>query len=137
MLEHLPIFVYGTLKRGQCREPLWPHRPLEIREATLRAALYDLGPYPAIGPGDDLIAGELWFLRADHIEKTLRVLDRVEGFNQAGKTNWYERQIVECRDAHGEVHRAYTYFFADEEKLNGAQRVLVGEDQKCRWPAQG
>jgi gamma-glutamylcyclotransferase (GGCT)/AIG2-like uncharacterized protein YtfP len=108
---------------------------VEIREATLQAALYDLGPYPAIGPGDDPVAGELWFLRADHIEETLRVLDRIEGFNQPGQRNWYERRIVECRDDSGQVHRAYTYFFADLPALAKVKRVLAGADQRCRWNA--
>jgi gamma-glutamylcyclotransferase (GGCT)/AIG2-like uncharacterized protein YtfP len=66
----LPLFVYGTLKRGESREKKWPFPPVKVLPATTRAALYDLGPYPAIGPGDDTIVGELWFLREEDVAET-------------------------------------------------------------------
>ncbi len=88
------LFVYGTLKRGECRQERWPRPPVEVRAATLRAALYDLGPYPAIGTGEDLVAGELWFIAAEQMDETLRVLDEIEGFGQGG-TDLYTRR--DCR----------------------------------------
>lgn len=48
------LFVYGTLKRGQCRETMWPRPPVSVRPAFIRGRLYDLGPYPAIWCGDCL-----------------------------------------------------------------------------------
>lgn len=130
--EHLPLFVYGTLKRGGVRETKWPHPPAEVRSATCRAALYDMGPYPAIGEGDDLVAGELWFLPPEHLDDTLAVLDEIEGFGQGG-TDLYVRRIVECEDDAGQTQRAYTYFYANERWLLSGRRIPPGDDGLCRW----
>src|SRR5687767_9038822 len=106
------IFVYGTLQRGECRERCWPHAPLRIDEAVIRAALYDLGPYPAIGPGDELVRGELWEIAPDQLEETLRVLDEVEGYTQLGH-DLYVRRLVACQLGDGRELSAWTYYFAD------------------------
>ena len=103
MNQHLPMFVYGTLKRGEVRQRMWPHAPTEVREATLQAALFDLGPYPAITSGDDEVAGELWYVIAEHMEATLAALDEIEGYGQGG-VDLYVRRVVTCRDAAGEEH---------------------------------
>ena len=136
MIDPLPIFVYGTLKRGEEREGMWPHMALKVREATTRAALFDLGPYPALGEGEDVTAGELWFIAAEHVEATLAVLDRIEGYNQAGEADLYVRRQVTCEAEGGESHLAQTYFFADAESLTRARRVVPGADGKCRWTAR-
>jgi len=135
MNDHLPIFVYGTLKRGEVREKNWPHRPVKVREATLTAALYDLGPYPAIGKGDDVVAGELWFVREEHMDATLAALDQIECYGQ-DDVDLYVRKIVECRDAGGDTHRAHTYFYANEAALPASRRVKPDAAGRCRWTGQ-
>lgn len=134
MTEHLPIFVYGTLKRGEVREQMWPHAPAEVREATLQAALFDLGPYPAITDGNNQVAGELWHVTAEHMDATLAALDEIECYGQGG-VDLYVRRVVTCRDAAGEEHSAWTYFYADEEALASRSRVAPDENGKCRWSA--
>ena len=133
-MEHLPIFVYGTLKRGEERAGMWPHEPLEVREATTRAALYDLGPYPALGEGEDVVGGELWFVAEEHLERTLAALDEIEGYNQGGE-DLYVRVDVPCADGGGESHTAFTYFYADEEALSRAHRVMPNAKGICVWSA--
>ena len=134
MTQHLPIFVYGTLKRGEEREQMWPHVPVKVSEGTLRAALYDLGPYPALGPGDDCVVGELWFVREEHLRRTLEVLDRIECFGQGG-VDLYVRRVVDCQDAAGTLQRAYAYFYADEEALKDVPRVPSDQRGECVWTA--
>ncbi len=46
--------------------------------AFLHANLYDLGPYPAIGPGHGKVYGEIYEVN----EQTLSILDQIEGFNR-------------------------------------------------------
>lgn len=58
MNRHLPIFVYGTLKRGEEREAMWPRWPVRVEAATTLGILYDIGPYPALAAGDDVVEGE-------------------------------------------------------------------------------
>lgn len=125
------IFVYGTLQRGEERERCWPHPPQAIEPAEIRAALYDLGDYPAIIPGDNCIAGELWHLRPQDLAATLQALDEIECCGQGG-VDLYVRQVVDCRTATG-IAQAYTYLLADEAIAKAALRVLPGEDGRCHW----
>jgi gamma-glutamylcyclotransferase (GGCT)/AIG2-like uncharacterized protein YtfP len=128
----LPLFVYGTLKRGEAREGKWPFLPLQVLPATTRAALYDLGPYPAIGPGDDLVAGELWFLRDEDVAETLRQFDAIEGYQQGGP-DLYVRKVIECRDDAGQTHQAFAYFYANPHWLVSGRRVAPAGDGCCQW----
>jgi gamma-glutamylcyclotransferase (GGCT)/AIG2-like uncharacterized protein YtfP len=126
------VFVYGTLQRGEERERCWPHAPLSIEAAEIRAALFDLGDYPAIIAGDDRVAGELWHFAADHIEATLRALDEIECFGQGG-VDLYFRRLVTCRLPSGESTEAHTYFLASEADARKHQRVLADNNGVCRW----
>lgn len=129
------VFVYGTLKRGQCRERCWPYRPVSVNTATIRAALYNLGPYPAIGPGDALVLGEIWELHPDHIETTLAVLDNVEGY--AGLPgDEYTRRVVTCTLLNGDEVEAFTYFYADVRQLRRYKAVPPDADGHHSWPSE-
>ena len=131
----LPLFVYGTLKRGEAREGKWPFLPLKVSPATTRAALYDLGPYPALGPGSDVVAGELWFLAEEHVAETLRQFDAIEGYQQGGP-DLYVRRVIECCDEEGQTHQAYAYFYANPHWLLGGRRISRQGDGVCRWSAR-
>lgn len=126
------IFVYGTLKRGQPRERIWPHEPENIVEAFIRATLVDLGPYPAIIDGDDLVAGELWMLPPADIDPTLAALDAVEGYRQ-GRNDLYERRVVSCSQRHGGRRDGHTYFFANPHQIAGKPVIAPDPDGYCRW----
>jgi gamma-glutamylcyclotransferase (GGCT)/AIG2-like uncharacterized protein YtfP len=120
MVHH--VFVYGTLMRGECRQRCWPHEPVRVDQAAIRAALYDLGPYPAIGPGDEPVPGELWEIAPEDLEETLRVLDRVEGYGELGQ-DLYVRRLVTCETSDGRRVPAWTYYFGDESRLAAAPRI--------------
>jgi gamma-glutamylcyclotransferase (GGCT)/AIG2-like uncharacterized protein YtfP len=79
------VFVYGTLKRGQCREHCWPIAPAVTRAAWTFGRLFDLGAYPAMLPGKERIAGECWSFLEGQLPSVLLVLDRIEGTNQPGQ----------------------------------------------------
>jgi gamma-glutamylcyclotransferase (GGCT)/AIG2-like uncharacterized protein YtfP len=118
------VFVYGTLKSNQLRSRLWPHPPLEIRPAVIRASLYDLGPYPAIGPGEDYVLGEAWKLLEEHVLPTLEILDQVEGYHALGEDNEYLRIRAELIYEDGSVGEAFTYQFAAKDRLAHFRRIV-------------
>jgi gamma-glutamylcyclotransferase (GGCT)/AIG2-like uncharacterized protein YtfP len=132
--EPTAVFVYGTLKQGHVRSGRWPRPPQSIAVATIRAQLFDLGPYPGILPGDDLVAGEMWCFQPDDMRETLAALDAVEGFGQGGR-DLYLRRVVEAVDEQGVGRAAYAYFFARPDKMQAAIRLAPGPDGRCRWPA--
>ena len=125
------VFVYGTLQQAEERARCWPHAPLSITPGEVRAALYDLGDYPAIIDGDDRVAGELWHIAPQHIDATLHALDEIECCGQGG-VDLYERRVVECVTSHGPVS-AFTYFLADQALARTYPRVLQHADGLCRW----
>jgi len=130
--EPTAIFVYGTLKRGQERERCWPRRPVAIEPATVRGALFDLGPYPALVEGDDTVGGELWQFAPVDMPPTLAALDQVEG--SAGKPNdLYRRVIVHCQKAEGTAS-AWTYLLARTSLLRSARRMAPDASGVCVWP---
>jgi gamma-glutamylcyclotransferase (GGCT)/AIG2-like uncharacterized protein YtfP len=126
------VFVYGTLKRGQCREKMWPRQPLAVEIALTLGQLYDLGPYPGLVEGTDRVLGELWRFAADDMDETLRVLDRVEGFrNEPG--DLYRRVALECTTAAGEVISAHAYRYARRLPAD-ARLITVNASGICQWP---
>lgn len=128
------MFVYGTLKRGQCRAHLWPKKPLQIEIAHALGRLYDLGPYPALVEGDARVRGEVWrFAQAD-MPETLRVLDEVEAAANT-EHQLYARRVLDCWLAEGEVQRAYAYFLSDFSLVRSRSPMAAGSDGSCGWPA--
>ncbi len=136
MQEH--IFVYGTLKTGQCRAHQWPLRPLHIRKAWTLGRLYDTGPYPAMLCGQDRIAGQVWSFHAADMENTFQVLDRIEGTNQPGQPNQYDREQVLVYLNTGESLVASTYLYSRAEFLPKfaylAPTLRIGDDEYAIWP---
>lgn len=130
MSEFNFLFVYGTLKSDQIRASMWPHPPLRIAPATTRGELYDLGDYPAMKEGKDLVSGEVWELRPEHMPATLEVLDAIEGYrNQPG--DLYKRVAVDCELHSGETVRAFTYHYSAQ--LDQALRVPI-TNGTSEWP---
>lgn len=134
------VFAYGTLKRGQERESCWPRRPVRVDAATVRARLFDLGPYPALLPADgadaDDVSGELWTFAAEDFPATLRALDEVECYG-IDDVDLYERRVIDCRLPTGDLVAAYVYFLADVDEALRSPRVRPGADGTVEWLASG
>jgi gamma-glutamylcyclotransferase (GGCT)/AIG2-like uncharacterized protein YtfP len=134
------IFVYGTLKSGHLRASMWPCEPLSIRPATIRAELYDTGPFPAILAGEDDVLGELWTLKREDVSRTLRVLDEVEGFDASRQDNLYVRIETIAILQDGTSIRAYAYQYASGQanrsvKMRCIQPFQEFAGRRCAsWP---
>ncbi|MFK7736160.1 MAG: gamma-glutamylcyclotransferase [Pirellulaceae bacterium] len=137
-MEH--VFVYGTLKAGQIRERNWPIAPLQICKAWTLGRLYDTGAYPALIDGEDRVAGQLWSFEDSKISQTLQVLDQIEGTNQPGQANDYDRvrRPVWLIDT-GEAIEAQFYLFALLELLPRldylSPKLKVGDGHYSIWPS--
>lgn len=126
------LFVYGTLKRGQCRERCWPHPPLRVDPAVIGATLIELGDYPGVIAGDGLVRGELWELRPEDMQQTLRVLDEVEGYAGHGD-DLFVRRIVHCTLEDGRQLTAWAYFY---NRLDDLPAPSPRGTTAAEWPAQ-
>ena len=107
------LFVYGTLKRGQCRARfLADQQYVGTVRTQAEWRLYDLGDYPGLVRADDGVAieGELWHV--DHV--CLKLLDREEGCDE----NLYRREPIELAPPHDGL-AVVTYVY--QQSVNGAR----------------
>ncbi|MGH2690352.1 MAG: gamma-glutamylcyclotransferase family protein, partial [Actinomycetota bacterium] len=104
---HRPFFVYGTPRRGQGNYRLLRGRTVSEHPARLPGyALHAAGlPYVVAGRADDLVAGDLMFVRPSHYAEILGVLDQLEGYTP-GRPGLYERIAATARYRLGGQDRA-------------------------------
>jgi gamma-glutamylcyclotransferase (GGCT)/AIG2-like uncharacterized protein YtfP len=128
------VFVYGTLKQGQCRARHWPVPPISILRAWTRGTLFDRHDYPAMTPGDDRVLGELWSFRPDDMPAVVRVLDEVEGANQPGQPDLYRRVIVQAWSLEDDSSRqAFAFHYAVDPQLDGFTPMTPDPGGWVKW----
>lgn len=129
------VFVYGTLKTGQIREKCWPSQPTRIRNAWTFGKLFAGESYPAMTRGSDQVIGEVWFYDDDVIDEVLQTLDVIEGTNQAGAPNLYDRVIVSafCANDNRELGTAYTYHYAHDPGAHGFDPIQPDGAGRAIW----
>lgn len=125
------VFVYGTLKQGQCRagtlnrSRLDPARYLGIALTQPNYAIYNVGEFPALVEDeltvDRRVCGELYEVSPSTMEE----LDRIEGVPHLYRRGEVELDVIQLVylpfsvEAHKqfEAKRATSYFFVDHERL--------------------
>ena len=122
------VFFYGTLMapfNRPGRQRVTPNLTFKGR-GTIRAALFDLGIYPAAIPADD--ASRVWgeVYETSDTAAVLAALDEIEGHrpNQPDRS-LYTRVEAEVTLADGAVTKAWTYFY--NAPLGRAQRIASGD----------
>lgn len=87
----LPVFVYGTMRRGQrLHQVLARATPLGLARTAAAYNLFDLEAFPAMTEGGSTtVTGELW--QAD--KGTMMVIDAIEGHPE-----FFVRQEIELAD---------------------------------------
>ncbi|OYP36583.1 gamma-glutamylcyclotransferase [Rhodopirellula sp. MGV] len=123
------VFVYGTLKRGECREHAWPVSPKSVHPAWIRAALFGRHDYPAIVAGGNRVVGELWSFDFDEMPQVLEVLDEIEGTTTNSSDDLYHRQTVAVFQSNPHAisadsdepadAMAYSYFYNQDLTADG------------------
>lgn len=111
-MEHLPLFVFGTLRRGQRNHPLLEGRYERMLPARLRGFAKIELLMIAREDGES-VDGELYFLRRDVFDEAMAGCDRLEGIPpglDAGPE--YRRMRVTVETAEGE-RAAWAYVHPD------------------------
>lgn len=121
------VFFYGTLMTGFERPGRARLDPmLEVQgRAWIKAALFDLGIYPAAVPADDSqVWGEVH--RMTDVNAVLATLDQIEGYEEGEPDqSLYTRVLVQVTFDDGRVADAWTYFY--NAPLGGARRIASGD----------
>ena len=126
MAEH--VFFYGTLMapfNRPGRERITPKLRYKGR-GTIRAALFDLGIYPAAIPAEDQsqVWGELY--EVSDAQAVLEALDEIEGYRpQEPARSLYTRVVTDVTLEDGRTEPAWTYFY--NAPLGRARRIESGD----------
>ena len=124
--EH--VFFYGTLMspfNRPGRQRITPQLTYTGR-GSMRAALFDLGIYPAAVPSNDdsLVWGEVY--ETSDPSSVLSVLDEIEGYRPSEPDrSLYTRVVTDVTLEDGRVAKAWAYFY--NAPLGGAQRIESGD----------
>ncbi len=122
------VFFYGTLMtpfNRPGRQRVAPQLAFSGR-GRIRAALFDLGIYPAAVPADD--GSQVWGEVYEMLDASavLDVLDEIEGFRPGEPAqSLYVRTPVEVVMEGGEALEAWAYFY--NAPLGRAQRITSGD----------
>jgi gamma-glutamylcyclotransferase (GGCT)/AIG2-like uncharacterized protein YtfP len=120
-------FFYGTLMTGfDRRRRLGIDANLAFRgRGWIRAALFDLGLYPAAVPDE---GGRVWgeVFELNDSPAVLRALDEIEGYShQDPETSLYIRRLVQVHLDDDSVAQAWVYFY--NAPLGHAPRISSGD----------
>jgi gamma-glutamylcyclotransferase (GGCT)/AIG2-like uncharacterized protein YtfP len=122
------VFFYGTLmtpfnRPGRQRVE---SRLEYVGRGRIRAALFDLGIYPAAVPAEDdsTVAGELYQLL--DTPAVLAALDEIEGFRpNEPERSLYLRALIDVTLEGGDTRQAWAYFY--NAPLGRAERIPSGD----------
>ena len=121
------MFFYGTLMAGfdRRRKAGIDDKLTYIGRGSIKAALFDLGLYPAAVPAPDRqVWGEVY--EVTDAETVLPALDTIEGFSPSQPdTSLYLRTRVDVTLPDGARGPAWVYFY--NAPLGRARRILSGD----------
>jgi gamma-glutamylcyclotransferase (GGCT)/AIG2-like uncharacterized protein YtfP len=125
-MEKQLVFIYGTLKSGQCRSgSMSMARYLGIALTTPNFAMYNVGSYPALIfddlASDHRVCGELY----ECDEELMKDLDRIEGVPHLYKRDTVELDTIDLvqlpttisTHKQFEQKAAVSYFFVNRDRL--------------------
>ncbi len=115
------VFVYGTLLKGLCRDQALKGS-LFLGPATIKADLYNLGPFPGIKQGDSTLIGEHYEVD----ETTLLELNGIEGYDidNPESSLFVLKPIKATVLATGKLVDAITYFF---NEIEPGEQIICGD----------
>lgn len=126
MPEH--VFFYGTLM-SPFNRPGRERISAKLRyvgRGTIKAALFDLGIYPAAVPTED--QGRVWgeLYETDDAARVLSALDEIEGYRPTEPDrSLYTRALADVTLEDGRSQRAWAYFY--NAPLGHAPRIESGD----------
>lgn len=104
----MTLFVYGTLLAGMIRHDSLAGT-LRSGPASIHGTLRDLGSYPGLEGGEDVVIGELHQVDSD----VIRRVDQVEGFdpNAPHESLFVRKEVTARRFSDGTHAQAVTYLY--------------------------
>ena len=128
------VFVYGTLKRGQCREQMWPLAPRSVQYGWTYGDLYGRADYPAMIQGSVRVKGEIWTFLPKQFGVVLDALDSIEGTDGNSPLDLYHRHMVVVHVQSGLPNQhAHSYFYHRDPISDGFKKMPIVDGFQS-WP---
>jgi gamma-glutamylcyclotransferase (GGCT)/AIG2-like uncharacterized protein YtfP len=125
----LPVFVYGTLRRGEKNYSRYlAGRTTAELPGTAAGELFFVvdGGYPYLSPGTGRVHGELMELEPQSYSATLTSLDALEEYDPRDETHSvYLRRRAQIRLADGSERTAWVYYWNLPERVG--VRIASGD----------
>ncbi|WP_051353114.1 gamma-glutamylcyclotransferase family protein [Thalassobacillus devorans] len=117
------LFAYGTLRKHQPNHFHLKDAELVSEQARTTGRLYE-GPsyYPVLMEEDTAVYGELY--KVD--DETLAKIDELEGFQERGLDNLYDRKMKEVETDQGS-YQAYVYYLSPNRKEMAETSIQYGD----------
>jgi gamma-glutamylcyclotransferase (GGCT)/AIG2-like uncharacterized protein YtfP len=100
------MFVYGTLRKQECREHEMRKISLESKDIAIRATMYDIGAFPAITLEDGTVHGEIHRIKPE--PHSFDTVDCIENFNGYDESSLYRRILINSSEG-----MCWTYVWND------------------------
>ena len=110
------IFVYGTLRKGECRNYLLEDSQFIGYARAKGYLLYNIGSYPGMVEGGGEVVGEVYEIPESLLEK----LDWVEGV-----PDLFRRELIEVTLETGQTISAYAYIY--NRKIDNKLLISSGD----------
>jgi gamma-glutamylcyclotransferase (GGCT)/AIG2-like uncharacterized protein YtfP len=127
--QRLPVFVYGTLRRGEKNHARYlGGRTVSELSGTVAGELFFVadGGYPYLRPGPGRVHGELLELAPQHYASTLAGLDALEEYDPLDEAHSvYLRRSAQVRLADGSERLAWVYYWNLPEVVG--ERIASGD----------
>lgn len=142
-IEQLPVFVYGTLKRGHNNFTLMERAVTRTEEATLEdATMVGLGIPMVFRMPEDFeihrgkVYGEVHWVEDSAFQHVIRRLDSLEGYNRKKDTGGYLRRKVTVTLENGEEVECWFYEGNPQHLVRYKEggRGLPYINKSGRWP---
>ena len=125
----LPLFVFGTLRRGECNHHYLAGAYDQVRAARL-LGFARVEPLMIARQPDSAVDGELFFLTDATYSATLRECDRLEELTPGSLIGHeYRRIAVRVQTESGEFI-AWAYSRPDAEHDTDLQPLIAAESQR-------
>lgn len=123
---HRKVFVYGTLMSGEFNHNYLINSTY-LSQGTIEGYdMYNVGFFPAIIEGDDLIIGELYQVPI----KDLPAIDNLEG-----EGTFYLKKCETVRDAEGKTSFAFIYVFLED--VSNLERISAWKEEYVWYVSYG
>lgn len=112
-VQQLPIFVYGTLRKGEPNyQLLRGHTILEKIAVVEHINLYEYNDFPVAVPGTNRLVGEIMTIAPRMYTRILTAIDLLEGYCKNNPVqSTYERVVVQAICADQRVVACWIYLW--------------------------